>query len=228
METNGYGIDGCSGGWILAAWDQSGYRWSFLDSLRGLFQEVGSSLVLIDIPIGLPTREQPFRRCDSEARRRIGKGRSSSVFSPPSGNASRSPSYSKALETNRAEVGKGFSIQAWNLVPKIREVEEFLARSPTVDLRESHPEVCFQALSGSHDMGSKHTAEGILKRMEILRRFDLDFDESLQNATNCQPLKKAKMDDYLDAAILARVAGGSLKFLPEDANPSEPKIWIPK
>jgi predicted RNase H-like nuclease len=77
------GVDGCPGGWIVAAEDPAGARLQLIREATGLL-ELDLDLIAIDIPIGVPeVYEEGGRRCDRQARRLLGRPRASSVFSAP-------------------------------------------------------------------------------------------------------------------------------------------------
>ena len=109
-------------------------------------------IVAVDMPIGLP--EEGRRVCDSEARRMLG-ARRSSVFPVPTRDALAAASF--------AEV-RGLSIQGWNLVPKIREVDA--CWEPRV--RECSPELSFTVLAGAPMARNKRTSEGRAERLAVL------------------------------------------------------------
>src|SRR5207248_318782 len=104
------GVDGCRGGWVVA-WD-GGLEVlpTFADIVARRFD-----LVLVDIPIGL--LDTGPRRCDVEARSLIG-ARRSSVFPAPSRHLLRARRYAGQC-----------SAQLWNILDKIREVDESMKPS---------------------------------------------------------------------------------------------------
>ncbi len=79
-------VDGCHAGWFAIFLDTRMRCFAYCyESFSELWcQHPRIDLLLIDIPIGLPHRLKPNRQCDLEARSRLGKPRSSSVFPPPS------------------------------------------------------------------------------------------------------------------------------------------------
>lgn len=85
-------------------------------------------LILIDIPIGLKNGVHGERLSDLGARR-ILKARKSSIFPIPCREAVYVGSYTKACEVNEKITGKRISKQAWNIVPKIRDVDSFLVEN---------------------------------------------------------------------------------------------------
>ena len=164
------GLDWASTGWFGVVFDDDG-GWD-----TGVYPSVWSAWkyhsdaarILIDIPIGLPADGK--RACDVAARRKLGR-RGSSVFYTPL----RDAVYCQTLEEAKAvnEAGADFSIQnqAWSIVPRIREVDEFLDMFPSARDRlvETHPEVCFYALNGHTPLSEpKRTRAGVRRRIDLL------------------------------------------------------------
>ncbi|MYI83480.1 MAG: DUF429 domain-containing protein, partial [Chloroflexi bacterium] len=171
-----------------------------------------ASLILIDIPIGLPNSGDG-RACDAEARLRPGRRRSS-VFTPPGREALRADlhdhSHKRVSDVNREETGKGLSIQAFGIVPKIREVDELL-RERGADarprIREVHPEVCFWSLNRGNAMQNrKSTKAGLEERLTVLRRLSSRVDLVYNAALETFLRKEVARDDILDATAAAVTA----------------------
>lgn len=159
------GVDGCRAGWVVATSDlalrQPEFRivphfQALLDGLQGV-----RALIAVDIPIGLPCgrpRDDGTRLADSAARAFLGGRRGTSVFSAPSRPTLAAESYRAAcnLESRARGRGKGLSQQAFNIIGKIREVDEAvlprhqepLDETARVWVREAHAEVIFAALNG--------------------------------------------------------------------------------
>lgn len=77
------GIDGCKIGWFYTALDQS-QQWEVgtFSNIKDLWKAYNdATLILIDIPTGLPFKKS--RACDIEARKLLGMGKTSTVFPPP-------------------------------------------------------------------------------------------------------------------------------------------------
>jgi predicted RNase H-like nuclease len=124
--------------------------------------------VLIDMPIGLPS--SGMRRCDLLARERLGTRRST-LFPIPARPAIYAHSYGECCETNTLYQGCRVSKQAWNLTPKIRELDLFLRAEPTrhAQIAEGHPELAFKALSSaSWPLPSKRSPTGQELRQALL------------------------------------------------------------
>jgi predicted RNase H-like nuclease len=170
------GIDGCRAGWFCVILDE-GDAWSCrlapdAHAVAELAMEADS--VLIDIPIGLSDSGPDGRLCDREARQLLGRGRASSVFSAPARRTLAAASYPDALVLNRQATGRGLSKQAWNIVPKIREIDTLLCGNRALRgvLRESHPELCFRALNGKQAMQyNKKKEEGQQQRLAVLEHY---------------------------------------------------------
>ena len=119
-----------------------------ISSVWGMFSD--RPLLLIDVPIGLVEKGEDGRPCDTAARRVLGFPRASSVFSPPARSSLTAPNREVASEINYRLTGKRISAQTWRIVPKIREVDDFLRATPQAlpRVREVNPEVLFWGLNG--------------------------------------------------------------------------------
>ncbi|AEM77951.1 DUF429 domain-containing protein [Thermoanaerobacter wiegelii] len=196
------GIDGAKGGWVVATCKKGEVFVQFFEKIEDVWQlyESKAKLILIDIPIGLPHSQKRYRSCDEEVRKFLGYPRSSSIFSPPCREVFKAKSYTKALAINKEVLGKGLSKQVWNIVPKIKEVDEFIIKNPeAIELiKESHPEVAFKGLKGEAAKFSKRDEEGYKERIEFLRKLFKNFNcEIVENK-----IEGLKRDDIVDALIL--------------------------
>jgi predicted RNase H-like nuclease len=204
------GVDGCRAGWVVASWGPDPAELTV--AVVRSFAEVGSDLargrwdlVAVDMPFGLPDRGP--RTCDIEARRRLGPRRSS-VFPTPVRAVLGARTYTEALAASRAASGVGLSRQAWNLVPKIREVEAVVRQVGSGRLREVHPELAFAALTGAPLAHPKRSPLGQLeRRVALASALPTISRDALPRVTG------AAHDDVADALALAwsarrLVAGG--------------------
>lgn len=166
------GIDGCRAGWLalFKDLDTGSVRWRLLPTAWELSAAVSETAATgIDIPIGLPDRGA--RLCDREARRLLGRGRASSVFPAPIRPVLPALSYEEACDLRSRIEQKKLSHQLWNIVPKIREVDEALRTDASLQskLREVHPELSFYALAGERPMRyNKKTQAGRDERLRVL------------------------------------------------------------
>jgi predicted RNase H-like nuclease len=114
------GVDGCKGQcWLAVIFGAEGRAEARVFSdIFALWRECkAASLILIDIPIGLRDGGALERRCDKEARKRLGPKRGASVFPVPCRAARKADGYEEASEmewevlrrTRNASAGKGKS-----------------------------------------------------------------------------------------------------------------------
>lgn len=214
------GVDSCKKGWFVVALNVS-LNWEV-----GIFEDFGKVVskyssfdnLLIDIPIGLPTKGN--RSCDLEARRNLGR-RGTSVFTVPSRKAIYSANYEEACNINLEINGKKLSKQTWNIIPKIKQLEKFLVSNTYYlnKIRESHPEICFWALSDKKPMqNSKKTPDGIVERLELMKKIFPKAEILFKHSKQKFKRSEASKDDIVDALVLAISASnltGSLASMPE-------------
>ncbi len=147
------------------------------------------------------------------------------MFATPTRAAFDCRDYASANEASRASTGKGISRQAWALVPKIREAQEWLTTT-SVPSFEAHPEACFAEMLGGPAKASKKTWAGMKERYDACRRAGIDLDD-LDTAAGVAALT----DDLLDAAAAAWTAwrfwhGEARPFPAEpDRGSEEDVIW---
>jgi predicted RNase H-like nuclease len=175
-----------------------------------------NAVVGVDIPIGLT--ERGSRACDLAARRFLGARRGASVFPAPLRGVLGATTHAEANVLQRAIEGKGLSIQAFGILPKVAEVDACLRShiSLTERVFEVHPEVAFAALNGNVGLkASKKTAQGQTVRLELLRPH---FGDTPERFLVQRPRKSVAADDVLDAfAVLwsaRRLQAGEGKSFP--------------
>ncbi len=212
------GVDGCRAGWFavfLEGENENYYSWkveifsefSFL--IEFLENNYGQSdpLILVDIPIGLKNGGAGERLSDLGARS-ILKARKSSIFPVPCREAIYAETYEKACEVNEKLTGKRISKQAWNIVPKIRDVDSFLVENKVLreKIREVGPEICFQFFAGFPMEFSKKKVKGFLERKAVLGNVCKYVDEIIEYALSKYRRKDLEKDDILDALAAAFIA----------------------
>ena len=202
------GIDGCRAGWVCLTSDfVSPPTVSVYTTFADLLKATRSyHRIAIDIPIGLLAEARPGgRTCDAEARKILGRGRCSSVFSPPCRAAVYTGDYREALRLNResSDHQLGISKQVFNISDKIREVDELMTPKLQTRIREVHPEMAFLRLNDAMDLPSKKLPEGALAREEILARYGLT---DLRQLLLAYRRSEVLLDDLLDAAMACVVA----------------------
>ncbi|MGB5834123.1 MAG: DUF429 domain-containing protein [Thiohalocapsa sp.] len=207
------GIDGCRGGWVWCGRLDGRWQGGVAERLHQLDWLGNVRLALIDMPIGLVSRGEQERRCDREARALLSRPRASSVFRPPCRAALEAPDYVSACALNRAHTGVALSKQTWNLSPKIRELDQFLAarRGLRRCLREAHPELCLWGLAGGRSMQhNKRTTRGQQERLGLLRDLDQDCMPMIDSLERMHLRRILALDDIIDAAVLALTAAEAL------------------
>lgn len=232
--TNGYndqmtagrtflGIDGCRAGWCCVRLSgKEGGSCRVVPDARGVGDlAAAADAAFIDIPIGLVDAGPGGRDCDRAARRLLGV-RAASVFSPPARTTLAARDYAQALALNRRATGRGLSLQAWHIVPKIRAVDTLLRDRPALRglLREAHPELCFRALNGGEVMQhNKKQPAGQRERLAVLVRWLPSAPALFEEACARYPRRDLARDDILDAlacAVSARAGSGRYRTLPAD------------
>lgn len=198
------GIDGCKSGWCVVHEVQGKIKVSLISDISELENfRLSNEVVLIDVPIGLPDYNH-HRKVEAAARQVI-PYRSSSIFGVPCRDAVYAYDYKEANRLNRSELGKGLSIQSWNICPKIKEVDQWLIQS-NIDqkkIKESHPELCFHFLQPSQlKLSSKKTKEGRVQRLLILEYWKEGITRTYDFAMNQYLRKQVAADDIIDALCM--------------------------
>jgi predicted RNase H-like nuclease len=225
---NFLGVDGCRGGWLavtlalFSSWEVNLFK--RISQLWDRYAE--AALILIDIPIGLrqgspepgsPERQE--RRCDQEARKLLGPRRSS-VFRVPCRPAVYAGSYDEAIITNQELTGKRIFNATWNIVDKIREMDEFLFdnRQARESILETHPELCFWSLNGCRPLKyPKRRENGYQERLRLLASRYPPATDIVNHARSRYSRQEVKNDDILDAlaaALTARLGFDNLSSIP--------------
>jgi predicted RNase H-like nuclease len=203
------GLDGCLSGWVLAALDDGGgldvsVVTCFGDALARVVDGDLATLT-VDMPIGLP--EDGRRAADRDARARLGSRRST-LFPTPCRATLHATAYDEALALSRQTTGAGLSVQAFHLLPRMREVDHVMRPDLQDRVVECHPELAFAALSGAALVSSKHTPDGIAARIALLDGALRSLGGDARRAASAveQPPRGARADDVADAIAIALVA----------------------
>ena len=222
------GVDGCRQGWVAVFKDlvTRDIRWGVFGNVRSILADQSMpTVVAIDVPIGLPNIGP--RKCDLAARSLLG-ARASSVFPAPIRPLLATDSHPEASALRRSVEGKGLSIQAWAIVPKIREVDELLRASVEARsvVREVHPELCFMELNDGRPMQHpKRKAAGRVERLSMLgERFGEVVEQALTERSGAW-----KPDDMLDAFVALwtaeRIVAGTAYTIPD--SPGRDQTGLP-
>lgn len=165
------GIDGCRGGWIAAVISNGMLSLYKFADLNELTEKLPFDSCLIDMVIGLRGNEQQIRPDDMA--RKILKGKAYTIFTSPCRKAVYGETKEERRKANVRVLHKKLPIQTDAIIPKMREVDEFLQANSQYKnvIQESHPEVCFARLNGSVLMTSKHDSHGIRERAAVIGKY---------------------------------------------------------
>jgi len=214
------GVDGCRGGWVAvcAGEDFLNPRVEVIPVFEQLPDAMGGwpDIVAVDMPVGLVN--DWGRTPEPEARRLLGRPRSSSVFpSPPrrlvemyvSSRATGPETFDALNEWSKQVTGQGLQLQTFHLLKKIGEIDAVLQRDEAPPgIFEVHPELAFWAMNGeSATRLNKRSAAGREERRVILSRSLPPVLLELPTPRGCAE------DDLLDALAAiwsaARLATGN-------------------
>lgn len=212
MNSSKYiGVDGCKAGWFFVAIGPGDeLELGIFETILQLWQTYSTAKwILIDIPIGLPSKEIKTRPCDRAARQVLRPKRHHSIFSPPCREALAAANYPEAGRINLGVCDRKISKQVWHISQKIKEVDELMSTHPAArdKLRETHPEVCFWSLAGKQPMTHyKKSPEGEAERRAVLNNYFGRSSAVIQTALDRYPRKQLARDDILDALVNAATA----------------------
>jgi predicted RNase H-like nuclease len=203
------GVDSCRAGWVvvvarLDAHDAQEHQVRICARFDDVLDlEPAPAVIAVDMPIGLLVEPQPGGRgCDRLARRLLGR-RASSIFTPPT---------RRLLEATRYEQvrGHGLSIQAFNILAKIREVDRLMTPALQQRVYEAHPELAFRTLAGHPMQYRKKTVAGREERLRVLEQAPHTLFHGIRpafaHALRGCPRTQVAPDDILDAYVLAGTA----------------------
>ncbi len=160
------GADGCRGGWVaVSRRPGKALTVTVYANADALLQALlPDHCLAVDIPIGLA--EQGGRQADTEARRLLGRPRSSSVFTPPTRPLLGAENWQAANAMRRRLEGRGLARQAWGIADKIREMDAAVRRRDPgqARVREAHPELAFAMRAGAPMIHNKKTPAGRAER----------------------------------------------------------------
>jgi predicted RNase H-like nuclease len=186
------GIDGYKNGWIAAILHDDGCtEVRTFPTFRSLQDSDSLTLIVVDIPIGLP--DIGARACDQQARKVLGRSRGSSVFPAPIRPMLAARDWEHACRIRWEREGKRCSEQVAAILPKIREVDEAMTGDLQQRIREGHPEIAFAMMNGGRPTAfKKKTRSGQSERCDLLVQYFRDIENHLQT------IPRAKVD-ILDA-----------------------------
>jgi predicted RNase H-like nuclease len=192
------GADGTPNGWAVALLrDDDRIELHPCRDVAAVVERAEGAPVGIDVPIGLPEEVGP-RECDREARKRLGS-RASVVFNPPARFLLGARGYPEVRRRVAQRGGPKMSAQGAGLLPKIEEVDAFVARDPGAPVYEVHPELCFLELNGSVPLAPKKSPAGTALRLDLLRDAFAGADDAISSVD--WPARDGTLVDVLDALV---------------------------
>ena len=199
-------VDGYDGGWVVAmaqGWQSSDPPQLIAcpDFASVLKEAESCKVVVVDMPIGLPSGKEP-RTCDLEAQKALGKSGQSRLFLCPPRNCMDAKEPDEFQKCIQHVTGKGAGLPVWGIVPKIREVDDTMTPDLQNRVMEFHPELAWKRLAGTV-LATKHGAEGLLRRTNLLNNHYSTWLAGLK--TGDLP-SKVKLDDVLDSIVGLSVA----------------------
>lgn len=159
-----------------------------------------AAVAAVDMPIGLP--DSGARVCDRKARDLLGAARSR-VFPHLRRPLLRHLGDYRAANAWAKSDGKGISKQAFNILPKIKQVDDCVVPRDQARIKEAHPELAFARLNGGKPLPSKATPKGLRARKRLLRAAGFTGLDGLWRRVAG---KGAKPDDLYDACVLTLTA----------------------
>ena len=178
--------------------------------------------------IGLRSSANQLRP-DDLARKEL-EFRASTIFPVPCRQAVYEESEEEQKQANIRVLRKSLAKQSISIIPKIRELDEFLDNHPEYRNRilESHPELAFTRLRGSVVWTRKKEFTGFMERVNILDRYLPD--KSLTGLWERAKEFKCNPDDLLDAVCLALTAAlsahGMCVTIPENPELDDKGLYM--
>ncbi len=205
------GVDGCRFGWIVVVLDANNQaQFNVFSSFRELLDALPEiKIFAVDMPIGLPDRVGAGGRGPEANIRPLLGMRQSTVFSIPPRAAVYAEDYWEAcrLSQMHSQPAKKVSKQAYNLFPKIRELDALITPDLEHKIFEVHPELALWRLNGEQPVAipkkikGQINPEGMQERSKILSRNGIASSFLSSNLP-----RGCKQDDFLDACANALIA----------------------
>lgn len=230
------GLDGCRAGWFIVC-AQAGltkFDCFVAPDFAGAVEQLAECEIIgVDMPIGLAA--SGARRCDREARRLLGPRRGASVFPAPIRPVLGATTYAEACDRRQKIDGKRMSLQAFNILAKVAEVDTALRSGAGLAerVREVHPELAFAALNDGVPVEEpKRRRPGFEARHRLLAA--VTGADVLDAALERYRGTGVARDDILDAFAVTlsarRIARGQGRSIPpgapRDAAGLQMAIWF--
>lgn len=207
------GVDGARAGWIAVFRDLASAappKVLLLSRFADLLELAEPpELIAVDMPIGLPERAGAGGRGPERMVRPLLGERQSSVFSIPSRAAVHCDDYREAcrIALRTSDPPRKVSRQAFNIFPKIREIDALMSAEMEAVVYEVHPEVAFWRLNGEKPMAlpkkvkNRANGPGLDERRDLLQRHGFE-----RGFLDRPPPRGAGRDDFIDACVNSLIA----------------------
>jgi predicted RNase H-like nuclease len=170
-------------------------------------------VVALFAPVGLLDEPTPGgRHCDRDARRLLGRPRSSAIVSAPARPALGRSSFAEAAQAN----GGRLSPVSWRQMARITEVDASIAPYWQRTVFEVHPELSLFQLNGDRPVRfSKHTRAGRGERIALLMERFPGIERVL--GAHIRGINAAQLIDAAACLWTARrIISRAVSRLPED------------
>jgi predicted RNase H-like nuclease len=227
------GVDGCRAGWLAVRLDPARglVDWAIHADWIALAAALEGSVarIAVDMPIGLPG--SGARGCDIDGRQLLGPRRNTLFPGLRRPLLDYLPADYAGANAWAKSDGAGLSRQAWNLLPKIKQIDDWITPERAARVHECHPELAFRRLNGDRPvLEKKNMPDGERRRRALLRAAGCAVPGAWLRAL---PRGRAKPDDLIDACVCAwlagRIAAGEGRALvgtpPTDARGLPMTIW---
>ncbi len=213
------GVVPCPSGWLAATAKLQGITMSpeepqvFPSFLEVLDYKPAYQVIALFAPVGLLDAPLPGgRQCDRDARRLLGRPRSSAVVSAPARPTLGCSSFAEAARVN----GGRLSPVSWRQMHRIVEVDLQMAPYWQRTVFEVHPELSLFQLNDDRPVRfSKHTRAGIEERVALLTQRFPGVERILR-----AEIPKVKSPQLVDAAACLwtarRIVSRAINRLPEE------------
>jgi len=213
------GVVPCPPGWLAATAKLQGITMSpedpqvFKSFLDVLDYKPAYQVIALFAPVGLLDEPTPRgRHCDRDARRIVGRPRSSAIVSAPARAALNKSTFKEAAAAN----GGHLSPVSWRQLARVSEVDKDIAPYWQRTVFEVHPELSFYQLNEDQPVQfSKHSQAGLEERRAVLTKRFPGVERIVD-----RPLPRVRPAHLLDAAACLwtarRIISRAVNRLPED------------
>lgn len=199
------GIGKCKAGWLCISFDDDGNGYNVFhakEELKKAFETYDR--IFINVPVGLE-EEALERECDILLKKELGTDYSDEVIIPPIRPALEAPSYAEGNIINYEYNGEKLRLETWNLMPKIRVVDELLREQVLFKERvlESHSEFLFQLLNGGKIFQKKNLKKGIRHRVELIAPKEARAEDFYREIKEEYRRDEVSEEELVDTLVLA-------------------------